>query len=411
MKTLAKGYIVLFGVLLTIGWGRSLAAAPSDRIVDVHSSYFSRQCPGEDYWFPEEYGGIDYWYTFAVDNDECSAGWEPQMEIEGRYQVSAVFWARTPESGWRSDNVKYIIRENGVPYEIRIDQTGGEWERKRVYLGEFLPQADFDLSVEVWDNDGRPLGDRLVVADTIEFIYREPVPPSTTFSPGETVRVNAEGLGLNCRTGPGLHHGVIRGIPEVTSGEVQSADDNGLFTDGYYWWRVAWEDGNGTTGWSVEEGMELVSTPPPSPSATPAPTPSVVTTPALTATPVPPTPAPTVELPPTATPPEPVPTATIFITPPPTVPPTPCPQETLTLGLVTVYADSIHGGTGWPKVASGNVNINGVIYAAGEIEINREGGVDGIYTISGATRLYLKEIPLPWNPEPGEVTLYDGEFS
>lgn len=141
-----------------------------------------------------------------------------------------------------------------------------------------------------------------------------------------------------------------------------------------------------------------------------SPTPTVLVTPTPTPDLTDPTPAPTAYQPPAATP---TTAPTAAPTTAPTTVPTPLPQQVLNLGSFTVYADQIASvsADAWPKTASGNVNLNGVIFADGEIEIRRDGGLDGIYQIQGNTRLYLTEIPLPWAAAPVEVTLYDGGFS
>jgi N-acetyl-anhydromuramyl-L-alanine amidase AmpD len=72
------------------------------------------------------------------------------------------------------------------------------------------------------------------------------------FKIGEEV---ATTTALNTRGGPGLDNAVRETVFERATGYVK---DGYVTSGGYTWWKVAWE--TGTTGWSVEQHIESVST-------------------------------------------------------------------------------------------------------------------------------------------------------
>ncbi len=92
--------------------------------------------------------------------------------------------------------------------------------------------------------------------------------------------------------------------------------------------------------------------------------------------------------------------------------PTPTPpggQQSLDVGPFKIYADYIYGGSGWPKTASGNVNLNHILYSTGNIEIAKNS--TAVYEISGNGRLYVNDIPIPGLGTVHDLTMYEGSFS
>ena len=97
--------------------------------------------------------------------------------------------------------------------------------------------------------------------------------------PGETVRAIATPQNLNVHSDHNLASSVTVSVTYHTTGTVQSATDNGIQQDGYYWWYVYWPS-YGVYGWSVEDYLEYFG-----PTATP--TPVQTSTPTATRTPAP----------------------------------------------------------------------------------------------------------------------------
>ena len=77
---------------------------------------------------------------------------------------------------------------------------------------------------------------------------------STKFQTGDYVQNT---VNLNMRTGPGLGYSIITTRPQGAKGGLVVADpDNGIFADGYYWWRVQFGSDN---GWCVENWLKSIA--------------------------------------------------------------------------------------------------------------------------------------------------------
>lgn len=106
------------------------------------------------------YGGDLNW-TYAYDGNLADgyARWGLHFEEPGLYELEVYVDGEYADT----KKARYVIRAAGQEKEVRVDQsTGGGWRG----LGEFEFVGDDDEWVEIYDNTGEPLSERLrFVAD------------------------------------------------------------------------------------------------------------------------------------------------------------------------------------------------------------------------------------------------------
>jgi hypothetical protein len=108
--------------------------------------------------------------------------------------------------------------------------------------------------------------------------------PSSKFAIGSTVSVTAAGVNVRSTPAGALTGTQASGATGTVNGGPTAAQFNGVNVN---WWNIAFA--NGTSGWSGEDNLALVSGPTPgptpSPTATPAPVPTATPTPKPSPTP------------------------------------------------------------------------------------------------------------------------------
>ena len=148
-------------------------------------------------------------------------------------------------------------REAGARWRLTDGPDTG-WKGSGAHVND-VPVGDY--TIEYKDTHGwkTPSDESVTVfADTCALRWAHYVQQSLRFAPGDYVRTTASIL--NCRAEPEMSDNVIAQVPYSTLAQVKFHPDNGIGSDGHYWWYVELL-ADGRRGWLAETYLELVTTP------------------------------------------------------------------------------------------------------------------------------------------------------
>ncbi|HSQ25854.1 MAG TPA: phosphodiester glycosidase family protein [Anaerolineales bacterium] len=89
------------------------------------------------------------------------------------------------------------------------------------------------------------------VANSWMMISTQPAEWSNRYQNGQEIFVS-DSQGLTIRSGPGDHYSQISVVPSQSGGLVLAHPLNGVFSRGFYWWKVEF---GGVQGWAIENGF------------------------------------------------------------------------------------------------------------------------------------------------------------
>lgn len=161
---------------------------------------------------------------------------------------------------------------------------GALWAQAGDLSLEGLAEYVRALQQRVGTNEKRLAALETAIAPAPTLTATATVTPTPTAVPGKPAATI--GRRMNVRRGPGTHHDIIGAAEQGKEFAITGRNLNGD------WWQIAYE---GRAGWvyapyttaSDPDGVQVVATPTPLPTATPRPTPFPTATPRPTSTPVP----------------------------------------------------------------------------------------------------------------------------